>query len=181
MAASAAAGRRLERAGARRGRRAAWSSASPAPAFSNITHRRQQRVRRRRRQPGQRDHRHRRRRARRAGAAGRHPGHDRRRTARQRRHAGGDIGQWTSRATVMTRGGEIIAPRTQRPRVRLSPEQPRRAGDPRRAVRAGRRRSRRDHQADAEAVDRQEGQPADGPREHGLHLPQSARHERRAC
>ena len=37
----------------------------------------------------------------------------------------GDIGQWTCGATVMTRGGEIVARERQRPRIRVSPEQPR--------------------------------------------------------
>ena len=43
---------------------------------------------------------------------------------------GGDIGQWTCQADVMTRSGEIISSRPRRSGVRLSPQQPGRVGDP---------------------------------------------------
>ena len=92
---------------------------------------------------------------------------------------GGDIGQWACRATVMTRAGEIL----QRNRedlvfayrqssldelVILSGEFELEAG-----------RSRPAHQADAEAVDRQEGGPAAVPSKRRLRLQESPRHERR--
>ena len=58
------------------------------PAFGKIAIDRQQRHGRRRRTAGQRDHRVGRRGPGRPGTAGRHSRHDRRRAARQRRHAG---------------------------------------------------------------------------------------------
>ena len=77
-----------------------------------------------------------------AGTARRHSGHDRRRSAHQRRHAhGGDIGQWTVSATVLNRRGENRHPRPDRAALRLSRQQPRRAGDSRSDARAGAGRS----------------------------------------
>ena len=115
----------------------------------------------------------------RPGNAGRHSRHHRRRPARQRR-------QPRRRHRPMDLPGHSHDPHrrnhrrnARRPGVRLSPKQPRRTGDPRAPIPAGGGRSGRADQADAKAVDREEGRPAAGASKRRLHLQESPRHERR--
>ena len=75
---------------------------------------------------------------------------------------GGNIGQWTFQATVLTAAGEIADRSGDDLVVRLPAEQPRRTGHPRGPLRVGGRRSAPACPTHAKTLDRQEGLAADG-------------------